>query len=168
MRPSRDPVVITAKDKRRFWSRVNAAGVDQCWEIAGSAISNGYVQICIQGVAVLAHRLSWILHFGPIPASRIVCHRCDNRRCVNPHHLFLGTIADNNADMLKKGRARWRVGDRLGAVVLSPQLAQEIRERWKIGGLTQRALAAEYGVHPCTISRVIGGKRWDRAGEVAA
>ncbi len=99
----------------RFWKHVTKG--DDCWEWVGARQSANYGVLNVRkpgsvgGGPVYAHRLSWEIHNGVIPDGLIVCHRCDNPPCVNPGHLFLGTMADNTADMVRKGRARgWPKG----------------------------------------------------------
>lgn len=92
----------------RFWDSVapmmDARG---CWEWSGNRFPNGYGKLGTgPTTAVQAHRLSYWLHFGAPPADLMVCHRCDNRSCVNPSHLFLGTGSDNMRDCSRKGRLR--------------------------------------------------------------
>jgi hypothetical protein len=102
MRDDRTPV-------EQFWA--NVAKGDGCWEWQGVRKTEGYgrwgVGIKAYGHGGVAHRMSWILANGPIPAGMLVCHRCDNPPCVRPDHLFLGTAVDNNRDRDAKGRARW-------------------------------------------------------------
>jgi hypothetical protein len=89
----------------RFWPRIDqSGGPDSCWIWTGGTAS-GYGRMGIKGREVgSSHRISWQLHFGPIPGGLHVLHRCDNPPCCNPSHLFLGTQADNNYDREAKGR----------------------------------------------------------------
>src|SRR5262245_56294238 len=87
--------------KRRFWSKVQKT--ETCWLWTG-AKTRGYGAINIDHHAVLAHRVSYELHIGPIPDGLYVLHRCDVHACVRPDHLFLGTHLDNIQDMVLKKR----------------------------------------------------------------
>jgi hypothetical protein len=118
------------------------------------------------------HRLAWQKAFGPKPKGFCICHFCDRKLCTNPHHLFLGTNADNNADMIAKGRARYPAGERHG-MYGRHLTAGEKNGRHKLtwndipvirllaaAGRAQRSLAKRYGVGDLAISRVVRGKRW--------
>jgi hypothetical protein len=99
-----------------------------------------------------AHRVSYELAHGPIPAGMCVCHRCDNPPCCNPAHLFLGTLGDNNRDSKEKGRTA--SGERNGQVKLTDEEVRQIR-RLHSQGATQRALAFLFGVQFMQVSRIV-------------
>ena len=95
----------------RFWSKVDTSG--ECWTWTADLDDHGYGRLGIGRKRIEpAHRVAWTLANGPIPEGLRVLHHCDNPPCVRPDHLFLGTQADNMADMMAKGRARNAYRDR--------------------------------------------------------
>lgn len=88
-----------------FWKRKRVIASSGCWEYTGHIMASGYGRLSFGGNHnYLAHRLAYKLTFGSIPDGMLVCHKCDNRKCINPDHLFLGTHLDNTFDMLLKNR----------------------------------------------------------------
>jgi hypothetical protein len=88
--------------EERFWRNVDKTG--ECWTWTGGRAIDGYGSFYADGAGIAAHRFSYQLHNGPIPAGLVICHRCDNPPCVRPDHLFLGTQLDNVRDMFSKDR----------------------------------------------------------------
>lgn len=138
----------------RFWEKVTPGAPDECWLWPGVDKSQ-YGRIrskkFSQRGVFQAHRLSWEIHFGPIPDGMIICHRCDTPACVNPAHLFLGTTADNIADMDAKGRHSLHK--------LTKQHVSEIRRR-VANGETQAAVARAFGICQATVWKIARRKIW--------
>lgn len=137
-----------------FWPLVVKGGLSECWLWMGKRNRDGY-GVCGR---IGAHRVSWALAHGSIPASQCVLHRCDNRPCVNPSHLFLGTRIDNTADRDAKGRTA--TGRRVSTAKLSPSQVSEIRQRYGSGGETHRSLGSVFGVDHTVIGDILRGKSW--------
>lgn len=139
------------------------AGADRtggCWVWRGDAFKNGYGRLSVHDHPHYAHRVAYETHVGPIPAGQFVCHRCDNPRCVNPAHLFLGTPKDNNADMHAKGRARKsRGGAGHGNEKLTIEQVREIRRRHALGA-SHRELSLAFGVSMGAIGGVVYRLNW--------
>jgi hypothetical protein len=137
----------------RFWKKIKKT--DGCWFWPGAINNKGYGHSWMYPNNELAHRIAWQLTYGPIPDGLYVCHHCDNRRCVRPDHLFLGTQQDNLHDMKVKGR-------HVGSAKLDEATVLIIRSRYAAGGITQQALADQYNVDQGTISHLIQRKTWQR------
>jgi hypothetical protein len=144
-----------------------------CLEHRGCTLPNGYGKLSRGGKTWLAHRWVWTEVYGSIPARMHVCHTCDNRRCINPEHLFLGTRKDNMQDMIRKGRGRWpgshkprpgqSVGEKNPRAKLTAIDVSDIRKIYGAGLADTVALGALYGVKPWTISRAIKRETWPDA-----
>ena len=110
-----------------------------------------------RGGWVLAHRVAWAIAYGEIPDGLCVLHKCDNRRCVNAKHLFLGTKGDNARDRDAKGRT-W-IGEQQTQAKLTDRAVREIRRRSNIPG-AKAAMAREFGVSTAAIANVVSGRNW--------
>lgn len=127
-----------------------------CWLWMLGTNGDGYGSWRWRGRSIGAHRLSWMLHFGPIPEGMQVCHKCDTPACVNPSHLFLGTPVDNALDRQAKGRGPDTRGERHPLAKLSADDVRSIR----IASGTQAAIGLEYGVCQSVVSSIKRGERW--------
>jgi hypothetical protein len=139
------------------WEYVDRRGDDECWPWVGALIANGYGHFYTGGKAVLAHRAVYELTHGTSPENFCVCHSCDNRSCVNPAHLFLGTHADNSRDMSAKGRAA--AGERSGVNKVTTEDVREIR-RLAAEGHRQRDIAARFGIVQSNVGMIVRRETW--------
>lgn len=134
---------------------------DDCWEWTACRNNNGYGIFVINGNNCLAHRVSYMLYVGEIPQGLDICHKCDNRRCVNPNHLFPGTKSENMQDCVSKGRYKpfiARCEDSPNAKLTNEQVAHI--KRSLRDGVRQIELAHELGVSRHVIWQIKDGRTW--------
>lgn len=171
-------MVLDQSDVVRFWGNVNVRSENECWFWKRCCNPKGYGQFKLNGRMEQAHRVSWFLANGSIPElfeglSSQICHSCDNPKCSNPNHLFLGNNKINMQDSAVKGR---KSGPQLGNIgkrpwfegVNSPSVLkteveiQEIKQDLKEGILLQKEIAKKHDLDPTTVSDIKRGKTWSR------
>lgn len=131
-----------------------------CWLWLGAINSHGYGNILISNKPYRtgqAHRVSYELLRGRIPEGLLLCHTCDNRRCCNPFHIFIGTYRDNTQDAVRKNRMA--LGEKNGVAVLIESQIVEIR-RLAAAGISQRAIAGKFGVSQPHVSAIVRRVLW--------
>ena len=146
----------------RFWRQVDKSRNSDCWNWLGGVDTRGYGQIWAgsptnKGARV--HRISFNLHMGEIPSGLLVCHTCDNKLCVNPAHLFLGTSKDNAQDKKLKGRCHHMIGEHNGRAKLSEKDIQSIRYLYGLGSCIAD-IARLYKTPHATLCCVVHSKTW--------
>lgn len=156
--------MLTLKNKgyappvKRFWGSVDKS--NRCWNWLGRLDSDGYGHFNYKDTGIRAHKLSYLIRKGDIPAGLCVLHTCDNPRCVRPAHLFLGTPTDNMNDRDKKQRqAR---GNRHGMAKLTPALVRFIRKNYRKGvrGRGSLVIGRKLNVTSATVLGVMNGRVW--------
>lgn len=152
---------------QRFWEKVKTAGQDECWEWQGSRDQCGYAMFWLGNRTLHATRAYFMLLGIDMTENVVVCHKCDNPNCVNPHHLFLGTNKDNVDDKIRKGRAahqkpkEYRSTYRRAFSVLNEDMVREIREIQRAGrkgDLTR--YAKEHGISRRSVYHVTCENGW--------
>jgi hypothetical protein len=141
-----------------FWEMAERQGSCLVWR---GPTHKGYGHLSYQGRRWWSHRLAWTLARGPIPHGLFVCHTCDNRTCVDPLHMFLGTLQDNTRDHVAKGRAHLngRHGEGNSQHKLTAEQVREIRQR-AMSGESHRALALAFGLVHQQVTRIVNRQRW--------
>jgi len=143
--------------KERFEEKFVKKGSDECWLWDAAKTARGYGRISVRPSSWMpAHRASWEIYRGPIPEGMHVLHHCDTPACVCPEHLFIGTHADNMADMAAKGRAGGKKGENNSNAKLTEVQVLEIRASTE----TPAKLGKKYGVTRENIYQIISRKRW--------
>jgi len=142
----------------RFWHFVDKRKESDCWLWTGTLFPNGYGSFTHQGRKVGAHRFMFRIIHGP-PGNMYVCHVCDNKPCVNPIHLFLGSSQDNTLDAINKGR-RAVQGVNNCKNKLTEENVHEIRRRIFIGE-THKEIAKIFNVTPSAIGNISTRANWD-------
>ena len=131
---------------------------ESCWLWVGGVSGSGYGMVPMgKHKRPYAHRISYEVHNGPIPAGMSVLHKCDNKRCVNPYHLFVGTQKDNMVDMVSKKRHMH--GERTNTAKITEADVREIRAL-KEKGVTLSAIATQFGICFQQVSRIVRRERW--------
>lgn len=143
----------------KFWSKIDVRGADDCWPCLLAPLWSGYCTTrYMTNEKRTAHAIAYEIatgdKFGP---GEVACHRCDNRVCCNPAHVFKGTYSDNTLDMLAKGRANREPGVRRKLTI---EQAEEIRREYSTGEFTQVELAERYGIAAQNISLLVQGRSY--------
>lgn len=141
--------------ERDFWSKVKIG--PGCWEWQGTGMGAGYGQFCRKPLRMGSHRVAWTLVFGECETGKDVCHHCDNRRCVRPSHLFVGSRKENMADAVAKGRHAF--GERGGGARFTADQIKEVRQLHR-EGISRSALAKQFGCSYFHVRDIVLRRRW--------
>lgn len=153
---------LEAEDLRqRLLSKVDTTDSNSCWNWTGSKNHKGYGRVSYRlngkEVKLAAHRLSYALKHNTDPANLLVCHSCDNPGCINPDHLFLGTVKDNNRDAFNKKRNK-TIGERNKK--LTTEQVVEIKRLLKDSTISDYNLSKQFNINPGTIFNIKNGLTW--------
>jgi hypothetical protein len=155
-------IEVTSSLLRRFWAKVDKSNLGGCWEWTASYASGyGSFSVPIDGKwrQRNANRISWLIHYSEIPDGLFVCHRCDNKKCVNPEHLFLGTPEDNMLDKMNKHRD-YRHGTYVNSKVTADDVLKVFALREQ--GLTHQQIADQFSMSRPAITNILSRKTHQR------
>jgi hypothetical protein len=148
---------LNDKDQHRFWSKVEKAGSHSCWNWKAYRSTTGYGSFSFKGKPRGAHRISHYLFNGEIPKGMFVLHKCDNRACVNPSHLFAGTPMDNAIDMVSKGRSA--KGESHSQARLTEESVRLIKKMYN-EGIEPETISNAFSISKKYAVRIASGGRW--------
>lgn len=148
----------------RLMARISVDHETGCWNWTAGTV-RGYGSLKHDGISIGAHRASYEHHHGPIPDGLCACHKCDNRACINPEHLFLGSQAENVADMDAKGRRVSPKGSGNSQAKINEADVMAIRAAV---GVTHKALGERYGITRSAVQAIRAGRNWGHVALVAA
>lgn len=149
--------LLADRHRARLTSLIADAKPDECVDWPGYVDKNGYGETHLDGKKMFAHRAAYVIANGPIADGAWVLHGCDRPRCINPHHLRLGTPAENTADMMRRGRHRSSFP---GTKHVQAKLTEEAALAIKFSAGPRRLIAAKYGVSPRTVRSIQMGEKW--------
>lgn len=146
----------------RFYNKIKKSKDNDCWIWTGWIMKNslGYGGFYYKEKDTTAHRASYMIHKGDVPNGMCVCHTCDNPKCVNPDHLWLGTYQDNMDDMKRKKRHNCLKGEKVLKHKLKQSEVKVIRFAYKMGFSNQYQLSKLYNISQSVISEIINRKAW--------
>lgn len=164
--------MFESKSIQSFWNKVVDNGPTQCWDFNGCKDRDGYHKFSYKRLGETkyrqmgAHKMMLILYTGvDVPSGKVVMHSCDNPSCVNPNHLSVGTVQDNNLDKLQKGRAVAPKGERQAAASITDDIARKIKAEAVVGyrvgynnGSNLKEVAVKYGVKVELVRRIARGE----------
>lgn len=160
MKTGRSKEKISMENK--FWSFVDKKDTNNCWEWKGILYKQGYGRFYHHSTSERkAHRISFIIHFGEILKEVVICHRCNNRKCVNPNHLYSGTHMDNMKDLQNSNILK---GENNPASKLTEDIILKIRNEYKSKKISMYSMANKYDVSQTLISKIICGYVWKHVG----
>ncbi len=148
----------TTRQIKGFWEGINILDKNSCWEWKRSVNKDGYGRTGVAGQDLIAHRVAYFLHYNENPMQLVVCHKCDNPICCNPHHLFLGTNKENTLDMVSKGRNQ--IGENHIRAKITEEEVSKIKELYLTGNYHHPDLAKLFSISKRQIGRILRGEGW--------
>ncbi len=142
----------------KFWQKVDKTAPNGCWNWMAGCTSGGYGEFWFGKKIWSTHRLAWWLTYGYIPKNKMILHKCDNRRCVNPEHLYPGTNTDNMRDRLNRGKCPR--GETHPNSKMTVKKVIELRQRYAAGNETVMELGLIYGMSQSSVSNIINKVQW--------
>jgi len=151
--------ILTQELLNRFLGKIkNTGNINDCWEWQAGTSAAGYGIFNVGETDYISTRISYSLHYKQDPLELCVLHKCDNPKCCNPHHLFLGTKSDNMKDMADKGRSN--KGEAVNTNKLTEEQVKYIRLAYATGAMNKSELAREFGVYHSNIISIVNNKTW--------